>query len=77
MTDTTHTTTQSLYESLIEAGIETDHHEGDLYFADTAQARAMLAEYPTHNKNAQRFVEQITGETWVDIPFGYDPFYDD
>lgn len=60
-----------LLDEIKAAGIEYDHHESDLYLPGTAEARAILARYPTHAKIATTFIDQRTGTPWIDVPFAY------
>lgn len=68
---------KTLYQALTEAGIETDHHESDLYFPYTAESIAILARYPLHLKSATRFNSNKppVGQVWIDVPFAFDPYY--
>lgn len=63
----------SLYKDIIAAGIETDHHESDLYVRDCEQARAIIAKYgqPIH----QFWADDGTGR-WLDVAFQYEPYWE-
>ncbi len=63
----------SLYEAVLAAGIEHDHHETDLYLPATPQALALLACFPLNDRNAERFTSAIDGKPWIDVPFAYLP----
>jgi len=67
----------TLHEELIAAGIETDHHESDLYFPATPETTTILERYPLHEKAAMVFVNQGDGTPgrWFDVPFAFDPFW--
>ncbi len=64
-----------LYEELVEAGVETDSHESDLYFPATQQAMSILRKYETHTANAVYFTHAINGEHWADVPFAFTPWW--
>lgn len=68
----------SIYEEMIAAGVEYDHHESDLYVKDCQEARDVLK---MHDKkvdgwNVERFTNEIDGTPWLDIPFAYTPYWD-
>jgi len=62
----------NIYREMVEAGIEIDHHETDLYVPVTKTTRSIVAHYP-HRSNVSTFVSQIDGRNWFDIPFAYVP----
>lgn len=66
----------SLYEAIKAAGIETDHHESDLYFPATDESMEILRRYPMSHKNSVPFTCNTTGKRWIDVPFQYDPFWE-
>jgi hypothetical protein len=63
--------TESVYDRLVAAGCNIDHHESDLYVEATPEARAITA----GEKNRSFFRSQVDGKTWIDIPFAYAPFW--
>jgi argininosuccinate synthase len=65
---------KSLYQALLAAGIQTDHHESDLYVLDTPIARALIAK--SGLAMAKPFTSQIDGKRWLDVPFAYEPFWE-
>lgn len=65
----------SLYKELKANGIPIDNHESDLYFKRTDESVAILAKYPLQKSYARSF-PALGGETWVDVPFAYDPFWE-
>ena len=72
--------TPSLYAEITAAGIPTGSHASDLYFPDTPESRAILNRHPTQRKNAKTFANQAppnVGERWIDVPFAFEPFWDD
>lgn len=69
----------SLYSELVQAKIETDSHESDLYFPYTPESRAILARHPVARGVARHFINQAEphkGELWVDVPFAYEPWWE-
>lgn len=66
----------SIYEAMLRAGVEIDHHMSDLYVPATTTTLAILDCYPTHKANVERFWNQASGSLWLDIPFAYAPFWD-
>jgi hypothetical protein len=66
----------NLYDELVAAGIEIDHHCSDLYFPKTEQSMAILAKYSSYEKTITFFKNQMElSETWVEVPFAYLPFW--
>ena len=60
---------------MIEAGVEVDNHESDLYVPDNEVTRKIIEGYEFKG-NCSRFRNAVDGEIWVDIPFSYDPWWD-
>jgi len=65
----------SIYEQVIDAGLPFDHHESDLYIRVCPKAWAMVACY-VHKPNVTIFTSQLDGQEWFDVPFAYDPFWE-
>ena len=65
----------TLHEELIAAGIETDHHESDLYFPMTPESTAIYNRARKDGKCAQGSVFYSDGKPWYDVPFVFDPFW--
>jgi hypothetical protein len=63
----------SIYTEMVQAGIETDHHESDLYVPDCPESRAILANHGINigGRGVIQFIDNINGEPWLDIPFQY------
>ena len=66
----------TLYGALLEAGIQTDSHESDLYFPHTQQTLNILKKFPIESANAKCFISQIEHNPWFDVPFAYLPFWE-
>ena len=66
---------KSLYQTIVDAKIPYCHHESDLYIPANDQTRAILKEFSLDNSNKSRFINQIEGGAWYDIPFAYEPFW--
>jgi hypothetical protein len=65
----------TIYEELKEAGVELDHHCSDLYAKKCPASEAIVARYK-FKTNVTLFRSQIDGEPWYDIPFAFDPQWD-
>lgn len=65
-----------LFAEIKQAGIEFSNHESDLYLPDTPEVRAILVRHPLERGNATRFVNQLDGQRWVDVPFAFLPFWE-
>jgi hypothetical protein len=68
-------TNATIYERFVEADIRIDHHCSDLYVRNTPEAREILKRYPIHQNNSRGF-KGTDGDSWIDVPFAYDPFWD-
>lgn len=66
----------SIYTQMVEAGVEIDNHESDLYVPRNETTIALLRQYE-FKQNCSYFINQINGDTWIDIPFAYDPWWDE
>ena len=66
----------SLYEEIKKAGIPIGNHCSDLYFKRTPESLEILTKHDLQKKNATYFTNQINGEIWVDVPFAYDPYWE-
>jgi hypothetical protein len=68
-----------LYDRLVAAGCEVDNHESDLYVRDTPEARRVIEGFEVQFYNdgltQYRFIHQVTGEPWLDLPFMYSPWW--
>ncbi len=72
----------SIYERMVAAGVQIDHHETDLYVPANPVTRELVREWK-FRAIAKTFVSQIDGKLWFDLPFAYlpawerkTPFYD-
>ena len=65
----------SIYEKMVQAGIIPEHHFSDMYVRVTPTTKAIVAEYEYKN-NVRIFSDIVDGKAWYDIPFAYDPFWD-
>ena len=51
-----------------------DHHESDLYVMDSLESREIIAK---HGNRSSRFYSHLDRKYWLDVPFAYQPFWDD
>lgn len=65
---------KNYYSELLRAGIPMDHHESDLYVMDTPEARRILSDWPFGR--LERFRSNINGKIYIDVPFGYMPYWE-
>ena len=63
----------TLYEELKRAGVRMSNYRSDLYFEDTETTREILGR---HGKTHSRFSNQVENETWIEVPFAYDPYWE-
>ena len=62
----------TLFQKIVAAGIDFDHHESDLYIENTSVAMEILKSFPLNKKNARDFISETDGEAWIDVPFAYE-----
>jgi len=67
-----------LFEELRDLGVPLGNHESDLHVQDTPAVRAVLARHGKRvdGHNVTTFRNQEDGKAWLDIPFGYAPFWE-
>lgn len=53
-----------------------DHWESDLYLRKTPQTDALIREYE-YKANVKVFRDNIDHVLWYDVPFAYDPFWEE
>lgn len=63
----------TLYQRIIEEGIEHSNYYSDLYIPSTPENRAILKEF---DAPVESFLNNETGTRWLDIPFAYDPYWE-
>ena len=67
---------ETIYAQLKAAGVPLDHHESDLYAKVTPNSNRIVGGYE-HKANVTQFTSQTDNAQWFDIPFAYDPFWED
>ncbi len=74
-------TTGTLKEQIMEAFIISERHFdnncSDLYVKKSDEVVKWLAKNYEFYKNINVFVNQLDGNLWLDIPFGYPEYYDE
>lgn len=65
----------SIYTDLLDAGVEIEHHESDLYCRVTQVSQGIVDRYRKNGLSAYTFVDNIEHKLWFDIPFMYEPFW--
>ena len=61
----------TLFSDILAAGLPYDSHETDLLLPDTPEVRAILARHPLNERNAERFLCEVHGRPWLDVPFAF------
>jgi hypothetical protein len=67
---------KSLYQDLVEAGVEVSNWQSDLYFPITPQTTGILRRHPEQRKIRTMFTSGVTGKRTYEVPFAYDPFWE-
>ena len=67
----------SIYQKMVAAGVEIEHHQSDLWVPKNEVSTKILVEkgFTTDELKSMHFRCSITGDIWYDIPFAYDPFW--
>lgn len=66
----------TIYKKMKQANVEgIDHHESDLYVPVTETTSALIKEY-VFKMNVTTFINQKNGKPYYDIPFAYDPYWE-
>jgi len=66
----------SLYQALVDAGVEVSNHYSDLYYPVTRQTTEILSQYPDLRRSTTTFINNITQTSYYDTPFQYTPFWE-
>lgn len=68
----------SIYEQAVATlpASDIDHHESDLYLRKTPESAKLIEGY-TFKQNITTFIDGIEGVVWYEIPFAYDPFWNE
>ena len=64
----------NVYRDLLDAGFELDHHEGDLYVKLTPESLRIVKDSGWSTWSF--FHHQVKQETWIEVPFGYVPWWE-
>jgi len=63
----------TLYEELKSKGIKISSHASDLYCPCTNETVEIIKR---HKHCSTRFINQVEGGVWIDVPFAYDPWWE-
>lgn len=64
----------NIYQEMVKAGVEITNHESDLYAKVTPESEAIVKAYE-FKSNVRRFINNIDGLSWFDIPFAFSPYW--
>ena len=65
----------TIYEKLKTANVPMDNHESDLYAKVTPESTELLRTYQFKGQ-VHTFKSQIDNALWFDIPFAYQPYWE-
>lgn len=65
----------NIYDACKAAHVEIDNHESDLYIPVNELTQSLVEQYP-HKEIVTKFVSQIDGKLWYDVPFAYEPYWE-
>ena len=69
---------KTIYERLIEAGIEVEGHESDMYVRVTKESMDIIGQWEvdTGALRTVTFAAEPDGARYYDLPFQYTPYWD-
>lgn len=69
----------TLYQQLVEAGVEISNHYSDMYVKATPESTSIINKFRSDGNlfSSVRFKNNIDGTMWYDIPFLYDPYWEE
>lgn len=65
---------KTLYQIVLENGIEHCNHCSDLYLPVNDKTRKLILEYK-YKQNVTIFISRIDKKLWYDVPFAYDIYW--
>lgn len=68
----------SIYQDVLDMGIKHDNHCSDLYLIDCPATHELFKKHDIkpHSVSATRFISNIDGRYWWDLPFQYEPYWE-
>ena len=66
----------NIYQQLTEAGCQISNHYSDLYVEVSEASRKIIRDYEFLSK-VQVFRNNLDGRLWYDIPFAYEPYWEE
>lgn len=72
-------TRRSLFSRLKDTGCQIDSWQSDLYVPVAPETQAAIEAFEAEGgiSNKTTFVSQIDGKRWYDLPFAYQPYWDE
>ena len=64
----------TLYQALLEAGVECSNYYSDLYFPANDKSKEVLKRFPRVYRTM--FTSNITKELMYEAPFAFDPYWE-
>jgi len=68
---------KTIYQEVIERGIEHCNHNSDLYIPVTEETKELVQKYKLSGIMASTFYTQDDKTLWYDIPFAYMPYWEE
>lgn len=68
---------KTLYQEILESGVEIGNNYSDLYFPVTEQTTLILNKFPLEWGNHKTFINQNDKKRWYDVPFAYMPYWEE
>jgi hypothetical protein len=63
----------TLYQALIEAGVECSNYHSDLYFPANDKSKEVLKRFP--NVYPTTFTHSVTKKLMYEVAFAFDPYW--
>jgi len=65
----------TIFEEIKKSGVEYAHHCSDLYFPKNKTTMEIVLRYD--DRFITTFKDAISGKTWYDVAFAYDPYWEE
>ena len=68
---------KTIYQKMVELGVEMDHYESDLYVVCTKETTELLKDLYDRENYITLYRSEKDRRLWYEIPFAYDPWWDE
>lgn len=65
----------SLYLALLDANVEVQGHESELFFIKSKKSMDILEKFPESAGISTTFLTENSTDVMIEVPFAFDPFF--